>query len=159
MLTNELKEWIEKLMKKARQTWKYVYTINKLLLTQDESKFTTLFKDNLMIKLKDPIPDYPSYNCFDLVVFRIFNKDKKQLIYHNISYNNILFESILVYLLTRDRYINEIGFKEWGSYLVAINPLLSDYLTDEMSTNIKSRLYNYCFILDDYANNVLPLFK
>jgi hypothetical protein len=42
-----------------------------------------------------------------LIAFRIFNKEKKSLVYNYIYYNNILYLTLIVYFLVRNYFITE----------------------------------------------------
>lgn len=61
-----------------------------------------------------------------LIAFRIFNKEKKSLVYNYIYYNNILYLTLIVYFLVRNYFITENNH-EWGKYLVILDNIFLNY--------------------------------
>ena len=61
-----------------------------------------------------------------LIAFRIFNKEKRSLIYNYIYYNDFLYLTLIVYFLLRNHFITE-NKHEWGKYLVILDNKFLDY--------------------------------
>lgn len=61
-----------------------------------------------------------------LITFRIFNKEKKIIIYNYIYYNNLLYLTLIVYFLLRNHFITKDNH-EWGKYLVTLDNKFLDY--------------------------------
>ncbi len=55
-----------------------------------------------------------------LIAFRIFNKEKKILVYNYIYYNDLLYLTLIVYFMVRNYFIIKDNH-EWGKYLVIID--------------------------------------
>ena len=60
------------------------------------------------------------------IAFRIFNKEKKILIYNFIYYNDLLYLTLIVYLMVRNYFIIKDSH-EWGKYLVVLDNEFLDY--------------------------------
>ena len=78
-----------------------------------------------------------------LIAFRIFNKEKKFLVYNYMYYNNHLYLTLIVYFMLRNHYIIKDNH-EWGKYLVIIdnrflNYNLVDKYIDLYNTKDKAR--------------------
>ena len=81
-----------------------------------------------------------------LITFRIFNKEKKIIVYNYIYYNDMLYLTLIVYFLLRNYFLNESNY-EWGKYLVVLDNKFLDYINvdkyiDLYNTKDKSR-YKY----------------
>ena len=61
-----------------------------------------------------------------LIAFRIFNKEKKILVYNYIYYNDLLYLTLIVYFMTRNYFIIKDNH-EWGNYLVILDNKFLDY--------------------------------
>lgn len=61
-----------------------------------------------------------------LIAFRIFNKEKRSLIYNYIYYNDFLYLTLIVYFLVRNYFITENN-QEWGKYLVILDNIFLNY--------------------------------
>ncbi len=55
-----------------------------------------------------------------LIAFRIFNKEKKILVYNYIYYNDLLYLTLIVYFMVRNYFIIKDNH-EWGKYLVILD--------------------------------------
>jgi hypothetical protein len=65
-----------------------------------------------------------------LIAFRIFNQEKKIIVYNYIYYNNLLYLTFIVYFLTRNYFITKDNH-EWGKYLVILDNIFLDYLNED----------------------------
>lgn len=74
-------------------------------------------KDSKVFKNKDGIY---------LIAFRIFNKEKRILVYNYIYYNDMLYLTLIVYFLVRNYFITENNH-EWGKYLVILDNIFLNY--------------------------------
>ena len=61
-----------------------------------------------------------------LIAFRIFNKEKKILVYNYIYYNDLLYLTLIVYFMVRNYFIIKDNH-EWGKYLVILDNKFLDY--------------------------------
>lgn len=61
-----------------------------------------------------------------LIAFRVFNKEKRSLVYNYIYYNDFLYLTLLVYFLVRNFFITENNH-EWGKYLVILDNKFLNY--------------------------------
>jgi hypothetical protein len=68
-----------------------------------------------------PVNINTSYKGIYLVCFRRLNNTNNTLVYNYLYYDKTLFLSLVVYFILRDYYIRNIGFKEWGHYLVVLD--------------------------------------
>ena len=66
-----------------------------------------------------------------LMSFRVFNKEKKFLVYNYTYYNDHLYLTLIVYFLLRNYFITKDNH-EWGKYLVILdNEFLNYNLVDK----------------------------
>lgn len=61
-----------------------------------------------------------------LITFRILNKEKRNIVYNYIYYNDMLYLTLIVYFLVRNYFITKNNH-EWGKYLVILDNIFLDY--------------------------------
>ena len=61
-----------------------------------------------------------------LITFRIFNTEKKILVYNYIYYDDLFYLTLIVYFLTRNYFIYKDNH-DWGKYLVVLDNKFLDY--------------------------------
>ena len=107
--------------------------VNNCLFTPE--LLTYLLKAN--IDKSTSINNYPIWNNrkvfkdlskkgIYLITFRIFNQEKKIIVYNYIYYNNLLYLTLIVYFLTINYFIAKDNH-EWGKYLVVLDNIFIDY--------------------------------
>ena len=62
-----------------------------------------------------------------IISFNVLNKDKKELVYNYIYYNDDLYLTLIVYFLLRSYFIRKDSFNEWGLYLVLLDNIFLEY--------------------------------
>jgi hypothetical protein len=73
---------------------------------------------------------YKNKDGIYLIAFRILNKEKRNLVYNYIYYNDMLYLTLIIYFLIRNYYITENNH-EWGKYLVILDNVFLDYINVE----------------------------
>lgn len=61
-----------------------------------------------------------------LIAIKIFNKEKKSLVYNYIYYNDLLYLTLIIYFLIRNAFISKDNH-EWGKYLVILDNIFLNY--------------------------------
>jgi hypothetical protein len=105
-----------------------------------------------------------NYKGIYLVMFRILKKDSNILVYNYIYYPYIFFSCLFTYLITKDKYINSVIYKEWGDYLTVIDYKFNDSnLEDKFMLNIYNEhfknLINTMSNTKYIASNYLEMFN
>ena len=62
-----------------------------------------------------------------IITFRVFNQEKKIIVYNYIYYDDMLYLTLIVYFLIRNYFITENN-NEWGKYLVILDNNFLDYI-------------------------------
>jgi len=62
-----------------------------------------------------------------IITFRVFNQEKKIIVYNYIYYDDMLYLTLIVYFLIRNYFITENN-NEWGKYLVILDNKFLDYI-------------------------------
>lgn len=90
-----------------------------------------------------------------LIFIKSLNKDKKQLVYNYIRYNDLFTPALLNYLVNRWRY-NSLLFSQWGKYLV----IMAVEDPNKKESYLANKNENFKEILDiylRYRNNQDPI--
>jgi len=105
--------------------------VNNCLFTPE--LLTLLLKSN--VDKSTSMVNYPIWNNrkmykdkigMYLIAFRVFNKEKKKLVYNYIYYNDPLYLTLIVYFSLRNYFITRDNH-EWGKYLVVLDNKFLDY--------------------------------
>ena len=110
--------------------------VNNCLFTPE--LLTVLLKSN--VDKSSSTVNYPIWNNrrmlrdkkgMYLIAFRVFNKEKKFLVYNYTYYNDHLYLTLIVYFMLRNYFITKDNH-EWGKYLVILdNKFLNYNLVDK----------------------------
>ena len=87
---------------------------------------SNLDKSTLMRKCRNNRRMLKDREGIYLIAFRIFNKEKKSLVYNYMYYDDHLYLTLIVYFLTRNYFIAK-DEHEWGNYLVILDNNFLDY--------------------------------
>ena len=62
-----------------------------------------------------------------IIAFRVFNQEKKFIVYNYIYYNDLFYLTLIVYFMLRNNFITKNNH-EWGKYLVVLDNKFLDYI-------------------------------